>query len=563
VSVHNTLYFKEKGDETDISHIKLQSSENTTIARKVSALNKKGIKRLEKIGRLIEKQFKKEIRKKFGQHMPKAFVTTLVNNRVHHALDMLLCGKFHENIHSQQVKLEHSHEILNELQVEFPYDDHEIVIDDVTVTISKRKHGGWKAIVQSADINQPRRKTIQTRLSTRSSWEMFKKKILIEVTERRLEHKHVHDAKKHAKRIVSGFTHSTLPIAIEGTIKGLENLSHSSKVLPKAGQSICGNFAVATILTGGLEINEAKKALQKAGKLSRAAKQISQIDNETDVKESGKALTTEFQTMEKQLRRQALGSLVIGSINVVEGASTLAYTTVVKTAALVAATSMVAVALGATSGGLAIAAGMTSGVIHANGIKKIRKQISQLNKFRDSDHFQNDQALLSDFIIMQKRMLNNKKLNKYINLSGDGMLIAGGALLTAALVTGVTTLGIGAGAIFGGALAGYGIAQGVKVYKNHEYKKEQKVLTREDAKHEEDVTHMKSDIGVLIRLAEKVESELDDKLNDKPFTDHVVRGYLGMDPVLFLKMMENVKFELCNGIMTRPGYDRVTTEVED
>ena len=118
------------------------------------------------------------------------------------------------------------------------------------------------------------------------------------------------------------------------------------------------------------------------------------------------------------------------------------------------------------------------------------------------------------------------------------MVVVGGVLMTAALVTGASTLGIGAGAVLGGALVGYGAAYGTKAYKNHQYKQEQKAMTAEDIARLDNLDELKSDIGIMLRLAEAVKEE--SVQENRPYTEQIVKGYLGIEPTLFLGMMEAV-----------------------
>jgi len=484
------------------------------------------IRQLEKIGKVLEKQFKAEIRRQFGQHIPKAFIETMVNQKVHHAFELIQAGTLQETLLEEHEHLSDFHQFL----LEVPSDsENQIVFEKhgFRLEISRRKRGGWKAFISHATDEDRRVKTIKTRMSSSKSWDILRKKLLLEIIETRLEMQHVHGAKKHAKNLLEAFKHSAAPTAFSGFVRGLENFSHSNKMIPsKEINAAGGSFAAATVLTGLLEVNESRHHYHEAKKVQGYIDQHTTGDDE------------ELKRMVKHLRRQALGSLTLGGVNTLEGAATLAYTTAVKTTAVVAATSALAVALGATSGGLAIAAGISSAAIHGHGLRKVRKRLSALKALSRNPDFETNNALLNDFITMQKRQLNNKKLNQYLNLSGDGMVVVGGVLMTAALVTGATTLGIGAGAVFGAALTGYTVAYGTKAYKNHSYKKEQKAMTARDIEHMENFDELKSDIGIMLRLAQAVKDEMG--LDSKPFTDVIVRGYLGIEPALFVNMMDAV-----------------------
>lgn len=535
----------------NISTNSITTISNAAIGRDIRQLSNQ-VSEVEKLGKIVEKQFKKEIRHKFGEHMPKEFIEGMVNQRVHTLLEMVADGTIHEAISHENELIKDFYNSLH-CQPKNLEDTKVLRLHGIEITLSKRKHGGWKARIRNLQETPPRVKTITVSLSSKYHWEMFKKKVLTEVVQQRLEHRHVHSAKKHARKIVNGYKHSALPVALEGVIKGMENFSHSNKAMPsKEFNTVGGNFAAATVVTGLLEMNEGKNQILKSHTIEKTVKTFS-------VQDMQDPRAVELKNMQKQLRRRAIGSLLIGGINTLEGASTLAYTSVVKTAAIVGATSVLAAALGGTGGGLAIAAGATSGAIHAYGLKKVNKQLQQLKRLGGSSTFNNDNVLLEDFIAMQKRMLNNRKMNKIINLSSDTLVIAGGAVMVAALVTGATTLGVSAGAIFGGALLGYGSAHGYKAYKNRQYRSEQKDLVRGDVTRLHHGRKLKSDVGILIRLADKVKAERGQE--KRPYTDAIVRGYLKMDPRLFLNMMKDVENQLRYTVSEKKGHARITCEV--
>lgn len=484
------------------------------------------VKQLEKIGKVLEKQFKSEIRSQFGQHIPKAFVEAMVNHKVHRTFELINGGALSEHLSEEYQYLHDFHQLLQRQ----PLEKGRVVtidMDGVHLHIARRKRGGWKATITHASDGHQRAKTIKTKMTGSKSWDFLRGKVLVEIAEARLEHKHVHGAKRHAKNFVAAIEHSIIPTAFLGLVRGMENFSHSNKLIPsKQANAVGGLFSIATIGAGLHEINESHHHYNDSKKIQALRQQI-----ETDESE-------ELRRMEKHLRRQALGALVLGGVNTLEGSTTLVYTTVVKTTAIAAATSTLAVALGATSGGLTIAAGISSAVIHGHKLKKVSKRLSALKALHEEPGFKDKDALLKDFTAMQKRQLKNKKMNQCLNLTGDGMVVVGGVLMTAALVTGASTLGIGAGAVLGGALVGYGAAYGTKAYKNHQYKQEQKAMTAEDIARLDNLDELKSDIGIMLRLAEGVKEESTQE--NRPYTEQIVKGYLGIEPTLFLGMMEAV-----------------------
>jgi len=510
----------------------------------------KATKKLEKIGKLLEKQFEHQIKSQFGQHIPKVFVKAMVYNKLESFLELMADGELGKTI-------EHDHALIQKLQTSLPTQapiyDEVYEIEGYEISIKKGSKVGWEVKIVELDGHR-RIKKIRTTLPGQIGWNSIKNKILVKLVQERLEHRHVHKAKEMSKNIVDSYSNSITPVIIDGIVRSMENFSHSYKMAghEKLGY-VGGYFAGAAMINGAFEIHEGvekgKESLhlkKESAKLKTAFQGIQNPEMQAKIQELDK--------ISKKLRHQAIGRLMIGGTTVIEGSSTLAYTTAVKTAAIVASTTVTAAALGTTAGSMIIVAGLTSGVIHAHGLHKINKRLKAVKQLDIPTH----KELVQDFKNMQKRMLNNAKLNKCLNITGDTVAVAGGAVLIAAIVTGAASLGIAAGAILGGTLAAYTTAQGVKFYKNHHYKAEQKKQTNKDLEllKQDRIDDMKSDLGIMIRLAEAVSSEQNnlDESDEMPMSD-LVKNYLGTEPKLFLRMMSTLKDELKN-------LSRVTTEIE-
>lgn len=273
-------------------------------------------------------------------------------------------------------------------------------------------------------------------------------------------------------------------------------------------------------------------------------------------------------------------NVLLGTASIIEASGTLAQV------------SMLAASATGVGGGLIIVAGFSEATLAAmdiykkTNLKKKVKTIGKELKHELKGSAGEKQELVNRFLDLQLKMIRTKQLNNILRFSKGTAMVAGGALLVAASVAGVATLGIGAGAVLGGTvLTAGGIAIGKKMHNRRVRKLDDRAFQKDLQRYAEAkkagvdkrdrFVEMRSSVGVALAVYQVVKEELLEKVQAQeritdgsaeqlpptPLTDHLISQYFKLDPEMFCQAMEQVEQKFIKRATTPPGT--LTTEVEE